>query len=535
MKSITTRATGQRLYRTLQFALVSTALIVTALSAIAAENGIDSSRPTDPVSRLPWRAFPSERGPHRLPPLQGQVVPAPFVPVGRAPLQVGLPDPSGTPAYPTTRYPTTSYPPPVLPERPVGRLTGEPASPTESRPNGPRPADRLSRPASPLGATIARPTDSFFQDERSRTESASPVLPPADRGLGQTTPRLATPEPPVARELRAATDPIVKPLRDEVKQVEQIPAAQVIAIVGDQPILAGDLLGQINDVLRKNNVHDVTPEQRDELLRRFLPGAIDSKLVYLEYLRQVPADKLPEVEGRLKEVYNEHQLQKSMDEAGVRSVAEFEEKLREIGSSLDKQRRQFGETVLAHQLLKEKVDQQVDISREDLLQYYREHQADYEFKASARWEELTTQFDQFSTREEARVALAKMGNRVWSGEEWGVVAREVSQGFTAREGGRHDWTDQGSLVSDAMDDAIFSLPLNKMSEILEDRIGFHIVRVLERKEEGRVPFTDCQAEIRKKIESERMQQRRGDYIQNLREKTFVWTRFDRLASAGPRP
>ena len=60
----------------------------------------------------------------------------------------------------------------------------------------------------------------------------------------------------------------------------------------------------------------------------------------------------------------------------------------------------------------------------------------------------------------------------------------IHKGPTSHEGGRYDWTTKGSLVSDVIDQAIFSLPVGKLSRILEDEKGFHIVRVIEREDCG---------------------------------------------------
>ena len=71
-----------------------------------------------------------------------------------------------------------------------------------------------------------------------------------------------------------------------------------------------------------------------------------------------------------------------------------------------------------------------------------------------------------------------------------------SQEPFAKEGGVHDWTAQGALASDELDKQIFSIPLNAMSEIIEDERGFHIIRVLERQQAGLTPLSEVQDEIR---------------------------------------
>ena len=66
-----------------------------------------------------------------------------------------------------------------------------------------------------------------------------------------------------------------------------------------------------------------------------------------------------------------------------------------------------------------------------------------------------------------------------------------------------------------------------MSDGIESEQGFHIVRVLERKEAGRTPFTEAQAKIRETLEAraESDAARRASWTK-LRKAARVWTIFD---------
>jgi parvulin-like peptidyl-prolyl isomerase len=120
-----------------------------------------------------------------------------------------------------------------------------------------------------------------------------------------------------------------------------------------------------------------------------------------------------------------------------------------------------------------------------------------------------------------------MGNEVYLGGAplW-AVAKRSSHGVTAGDGGQFDGTSQGSLRSKVLDAAIFTLPLNQLSSVLEDEDGFHIVRVLERRDAGRTPFETCQGEIKEKLKKEHVDQQKAAYLADLRERTPVWTVFD---------
>jgi parvulin-like peptidyl-prolyl isomerase len=87
------------------------------------------------------------------------------------------------------------------------------------------------------------------------------------------------------------------------------------------------------------------------------------------------------------------------------------------------------------------------------------------------------------------------------------VARRGSHGLTAARGGQRDWTTKGSLKSAVVDEALFGLPVMRMSHILEDDDGFHIVRVIQRKDAFRTPFKDAQVEIRKQLKEEQFRKK----------------------------
>ena len=112
-------------------------------------------------------------------------------------------------------------------------------------------------------------------------------------------------------------------------------------------------------------------------------------------------------------------------------------------------------------------------------------------------EKMLVRFDGFPSKQEACVAWAAWATRCCGVPLRAVVQRQ-SQGIDAKDGGYHDWTTRASLASEVLDQAIFTLPVGRLSERLEDSEGFHIVRVVERTEAGRVPFEQTQVDIKEK-------------------------------------
>jgi hypothetical protein len=181
-----------------------------------------------------------------------------------------------------------------------------------------------------------------------------------------------------------------------VQTGRELKAAKVIARVGDQVILAGDLLGQVNQFLH-SQLEKMPPEQREQIppemldqqrwlmIQQLLPQAIDTKLVYLDFLRTIPNERLPEITDSLYQSFDEKQLPLVVKRANLATAADLDEMLRSFGSSLDHQRRSFAEQVAAQQWRMRNASDRSEISHQDMLSYYREHLAEYEIVAKAKW------------------------------------------------------------------------------------------------------------------------------------------------------
>lgn len=310
--------------------------------------------------------------------------------------------------------------------------------------------------------------------------------------------------------------------------------AETIAIVGDQHILAGDVLGEVNMMLAPyvgKVPEDELEEQRQKLLQQYLPGLIENKILYLEFLRKIPPERIPDVEAKLAEEFDAEKLEGALQRAKVNSPQELDAMLRQFGSSLEKQRRAYMEQKLGRAMLGREIDYKPEITHEEMLAYYREHEKEFEVPARARWEQLTVRFANHDTKEAAWQKIAAMGNEVLRGAPLSAVAKRHSEAPSASDGGQHDWITQGSLASEELDAAIFSLPLHRLSQIIDDGKGFHIIRVLERDEARRIDFVDAQEKIRDILKKEKIQKQVEAYIVDLKARTNVWTVFDDQNSA----
>lgn len=332
---------------------------------------------------------------------------------------------------------------------------------------------------------------------------------------------------------------------ENAAQPATVDGCEVIARVNGQVVLACEVLWQVNRMLEENR-DKIPPDKyeqiRDQLMKRTLTGIVDQKLIFGEFRRNVPPENMPRIEQNLLPHFEKQEIPRLMKQLDCQSQRELEQELSRLGSSLADTRQSFNEHVIASEWLRSKVKINDEVSPDEMLDYYRNHRAEFEYPTQARWEELMVRKSGVPTQaQQAYAKLAQMGNEVWprlatnppaDTPVFREVAQAKSEGYNAqKDGGLHDWTEKGSLKATVVDESIFSLPVGQMSPILDSGTAFHIVRVLERKEAGCQPFTDVQNDIREKLRNQRLIEAQRKYIAGLRRNAKIWTVYTGNISA----
>ena len=386
--------------------------------------------------------------------------------------------------------------------------------------------------------------------------TGGPTAPSAVRGIQDTADPLASPAMPTgAAGVPAAT--FVAPSQATSPQnnvfeppivptdAQPIAGSEIVARVEDQVILASDVMWQVQRMIamsEKQKGVKVPDDQRANveriLLERMVLQLIDTKLLFADFRRTLPPENLKQVEKTLAEPFEASEIPKLLETYEAKDRVELNAALIKHGSSLKDVQRQYTEKMVAGEWLRQRMPKLKVVTHEEMLAYYQDHLKEYEYPGSIKWEELMVRFDRFSgspaeQRQAAWQQLAAMGNEVWAvvaitpglrGPVFANVAKTKSHGFTAAEGGIQETT-PGSLMCEELNEALATLDLGRMSNCIESQQGFHLVRVLERKEPGRTPFTEAQAKIRELLENEQKEVLVTEELKKLRKTARVWTVF----------
>jgi len=303
----------------------------------------------------------------------------------------------------------------------------------------------------------------------------------------------------------------------------------IIARVGSEAILESEINGAVNEILERNK-DKIPPEQwemqREVLIKQRLKSLIETKLISLDAKRNIPEEGWPNIEKQLSKQFEVDEVEKLIKKSGLNSRRELDQKLRALGTSLEREKRAYVERILAQQWMRQQIKHDEEITYDKMVAYYHQHPEEFTHPARARWEELMVRYSKHPSKAAAYEAIARMGNQVVGGTPLAQVAKTGSDSVLAADRGQRDWTTKGSLVCKELDQALFSLPMGQLSPIIEGPRGFHIVRVVEREEASITSFLDAQVDIRQKILRERSEEQFREYMAQLVSHTPVWTIFD---------
>ncbi|HEV7279197.1 MAG TPA: peptidyl-prolyl cis-trans isomerase [Pirellulaceae bacterium] len=366
----------------------------------------------------------------------------------------------------------------------------------------------------PYGAAPAGPAPRLGQPQ-----NLPPQLPPTDSASAAIGPSAAVDdESPVA-------------------EGEIFESAMVVARVGRETILAGDILGMVNQQIQaaeKTVPKEQLPAFRKEAekfrrrqMAQLTQLSIEMKLLYWDFLRLVPPERQLELKNKIGASFREYEAPKMMESFEVDSEEALDAKLRTFGSSLKKAQQLYTEKTLGMILLKQKIDDDPKVSHQELLDLYESKKDSYFRPARVKYEELVVKISKFANDKAAAWAeIADIGNEVLRGAPLSAVAKRRSHGIgAATSGGKSDWTGRGSLVTTKVEEALFTIPIGELSEIIEDGDAFYIVRALERENERYTPFDEVQEDLRDEIQEEKLNKAREEYLLGLYERTHVWNAF----------
>src|SRR2546421_984198 len=242
---------------------------------------------------------------------------------------------------------------------------------------------------------------------------------------------------------------------------------RIAAIVNGQPILLSDVEERVGPELARLLTQPAGPQRdkdRESLLRRGLSEMVDEKLIETEA-------------ASLGLTVSEEELQRALEQLARQQnmeLADFRQALAQQGISWETARDTVRRQTLMAEVLRFKVKAR-KVSDEEVQAAYATEVKNPQYEVRARHIFVATPQNATPGQQAAALSRAEQAlRRVKSGETFALVAREMSEGPTAKQGGDLGYFRRG-LMLPAIEQAAFSLKAGEISPVIKTSSGYHIV------------------------------------------------------------
>jgi peptidyl-prolyl cis-trans isomerase SurA len=288
---------------------------------------------------------------------------------------------------------------------------------------------------------------------------------------------------------------------------------RIAAVVNGHPITLSEAEERVAPELARVPPRPSGVAQRKDLIKRSVQELIDESLVESE----ATALGIDVSDDELQKLIEQLAKQNNLD------MPRFREALAQQGLSFESVKDQLRRQQLMIRLLQYKVKPR-KVSDEEVQAAYANMNRDAEFEVRAR--DIYIAAPDGATPAQQRAAEARADaalRRIKEGDSFARVARDVSDGPTAKEGGDLGYFRRGQML-EALEDPAFKLKPGEVSGLIHvpgEHGGYHMVMVEDRRRVAPKPLSEVQEEIRQRLAGESVLKEREHYLSQLRKTAQV--------------
>jgi peptidyl-prolyl cis-trans isomerase SurA len=298
---------------------------------------------------------------------------------------------------------------------------------------------------------------------------------------------------------------------------------RVAAVVNGDPVTLSELEERAGFEWRR--VQSLRPgEERDQARAKALRNAFDQlvseRLLEAEAKEQGVEAADAQVDAAVEDIKRKNHLD---DE-------QLDRALQEQGLDRPTFRRQLKRDIEAFRILETKVKTRIKVTDEDVKSWYQAHPKEFAGEERVRVRHIFLPLPAGASPADEAAARAQgelVRDRLLGGEDFAAVARQVSRGPSAAEGGDLGFLKRGTIQPE-LETAAFALKTKEISKVIKTAAGFHILQVVERSSAGPQPFDTVKEAIRDRLVNERVETQRVQYLADLRKGAVVDVRLPEL-------
>jgi peptidyl-prolyl cis-trans isomerase C len=262
---------------------------------------------------------------------------------------------------------------------------------------------------------------------------------------------------------------------------------------------------------KKYGARTIPPHMMDRLRKKALNKAIEQELLRQESEKVTVPDLDRKVDEKLKELKGKYP-----------SDEHFRERMSANSRTEGDLRESLAKTIYIDEYMKQKGLTNIEIPEEDIRAYYESNPRAFQREEMVKVSHILILVEKDAGKDKKARALdkaEKIRDEIIKGKDFGESAKEHSQDGYALQGGDMGYIKRGFMPPE-FDKAAFALEKGHVSEVVETRHGYHIIKLADKKPAGKVPYTEMrnfiEKYLRERIEKDKFEAHMAELKKNAK-------------------
>lgn len=339
------------------------------------------------------------------------------------------------------------------------------------------------------------------------------------------------PEPPPAPTMEKPGDAPV----EETKPVEKpkAPATPAAKVNPEAGTVIEEIIARVNNDIITRSEYDkalatTAEETRQDCQTRCTPEQLQNALDERKKtaLRDLIDQSLLAQRGKDMGLSVETDVVKQLDQIRqsnkMASLDDLEKAVTTQGLNWEDFKANIRNHILTQKVISQEVGSHISIGESDARAYYDAHKSEFVRPEQVALREIlvSTEGKKESELPDLKKKAETALKRVKDGEDFGEIAKRLSDGSTKEQGGFIGAFKKGELAKQ-LEDVVFKMKRNELTDVMETKQGYLILQVLEHYDEGEQPFEKVKNEIMDRLYNEKLEPAAREYLKTLREQSYV--------------
>ena len=291
---------------------------------------------------------------------------------------------------------------------------------------------------------------------------------------------------------------------------------EVLVTVDGAPITSGEFQKRVKDMLMQfkpgHDISSLTPQER-ATTEQFVMSQLIDKILFLNEAEHIG----------IKVGDDEVDMKIDFIKAQFPSDSEFEENLKERGISRGDFESDIHGMIMKEKLLQAKVENTVEITEEMVKAYYDDNRENFHRDEVIRLSQIVRKLPPDADQKETDRILKELKSiraQIVEEDNFSQVANEHSEDQSAARGGDMGYLSREQLTP-PLARAAFSLPAGSLGKPVRSRFGYHLLKVIDHREEGYIPYDEVKHQIREELWKQGVEREKEQYISVLRKNAEI--------------